>query len=87
MPRVLPVVEFRKRMPKEVRPVVDGGEDYLFIANETFQDRSFIVTSPKHYVELSEKAGNIEGAEGVKKIVEAVRQKVSEKYKKIRGSK
>jgi hypothetical protein len=84
MPKVLKVVEFRKKMPKEVRPVVENKEEYLFIANETYQDRSFIVTSPKHYIELNEKAGNKDAVDGVKAILESVKERVSNKYRKIR---
>ena len=84
MPKVLKVVEFRKKMPKEVRPVVDHEEEYLFIANETYQDRSFIVTSPKHYMELNKRAGNDDVVSGVQAILESLRERVSNKYRKIR---
>lgn len=69
----------------EMYKITDDKDRYFIVANETYKNKSFIVMSLNKAKDMAIAAGDIQFADSIGGAIEQISQKVSEKYRKIRG--
>lgn len=83
MPNIVRIRDFRSKHAPYIKKMLSGEMEYLYVANETYTNRSFVVTTPHKYAELLKKSGNESEANVILDIVQQVIFKVSEKYRQV----
>lgn len=85
MPKVYRITDFKRKHGEYVSDMFKSDDRYIFIANETYFDKSFIVSDPKYTVKVLKESGRNEDADFIEKMLEMVKLKVSQKYRDIRN--
>ena len=81
MPRVISTKEFYTgKRTANLMPIFKGEEDFVFVPNETYPHRSFIVVSLDFLRKLALKAGEVTIAETIDRLEKNVNDKLREKY-------
>lgn len=84
MPKVISKSEFKLHMKKHIEQLVRDN-DVLVVANEIFTKDTFIALGPQKMKQLAIASGDEKLAQGIDVVLEQIKQKVSNKYKKIRS--
>ena len=83
MPKIIKITQFKNNIGRLIDEM--PSEEYFIVANETYQQKTFVVVTPDLLKKLSEKAGRYDIIASIDEGIEKIREKVSEKYRTIRG--
>lgn len=84
MPHVVTTTNFKKHIKTHLKDLFDGKEDFVFVANETSQHKSFIVTTPQYFANLMNSTGKTAIYHTIEYLILQVKERVSDKYSRIR---
>ena len=83
MPKVITVMDLQNKKRDSLQDIYNGNEDYIFVANGTYPARAFFIVRPDFFINVTHDVKPEASAFGME-VVKLLKEKVSEKYRKIR---
>lgn len=85
MPKVYTANKFKMNRKDYIDDMNKSADKYMFIANETVAERSFVIVQPAYMSELFSKSGNRSASKFIKDTMGIVKEKISKRYREIRS--
>jgi len=86
MPNIVSVKEFKDNTKEYIDSLINStDEDYIIVANKNQSEKSFLVTMPKSYASLADKALLKNLANVIRRSIENIKARVSEIKREVRS--